>query len=151
MTEDYMIFRKILVCSLFLLVLGFLYAAPQAEIKKVPVKNVPVASGEKMYVTYCAACHGLDGKGGGPTAKALNTVPPDLTLLTKHNNGTFPDTHVYTVIRGDSAMPAAHGEKDMPVWGSLFTSLCGGNPTVDAEVHQRVANLTKYVESLQQK
>jgi cytochrome c553 len=133
---------------LLLFALGLVCAAQDVTIKKVPIKHVPAFSGESMYNNYCAVCHGKTGKGGGPAVKALTTLPPDLTLLAAHNNGTFPGTHVYTVIRGDANMPAAHGEKDMPAWGGLFLESCGANPP-EAEIHQRISNLTKYVETLQ--
>jgi len=51
------------------------------------------------------------------------------------------------VIRGEQAMPA-HGSKDMPVWGSLFWKMSQGH---ESEVQQRIANLNKYVEGMQQK
>jgi mono/diheme cytochrome c family protein len=146
--EADMAMRKTLLGLLLLPVCGFFCAAQQVEIKKVPIKEVSPASGQQMYVSYCGACHGAQGRGNGPAAKALKTPPPDLTALTKSNHGVFPEMHVYTIIRGDDAMPAAHGEKDMPVWGNLFMAQCGVNPS-DAEVHQRIGNLTKYVESLQ--
>src|SRR3974390_1323491 len=120
--------RKCFVALLLLLVLGFICAAQQqqVEIKKVPIQPVSPVSGEKMYVTYCAVCHGIDGKGTGPAVAALRTPPPDLTLLSQRNSGKFPEMRVHQVILGDSAMPAAHGTKDMPVWGDLFHSLCIG-------------------------
>jgi hypothetical protein len=52
-----------------------------------------------------------------------------------------------SAIRGDSDTPA-HGSKDMPVWGSLFWNMSHGH---EGEVQQRVANLTEYIESLQEK
>ncbi len=131
-----------------LLLAGLLCAAQQTVIKKVPITNVSAASGEKMYQTYCAACHGTDGKGAGPAAPALKTPPPDLTTLAKRHDGKFQSANVYNTLLGDTAMPAAHGSKDMPVWGGLFTSLCKGRST-DVEVTQRASNLTSYVESLQ--
>jgi hypothetical protein len=54
---------------------------------------------------------------------------------------------VSSAIRGDSDI-TAHGSKEMPVWGALFRSMSQGN---EAEVQQRVANLTQYVKSLQAK
>jgi hypothetical protein len=51
------------------------------------------------------------------------------------------------VLRGEEQLPA-HGSKEMPIWGNLFWSMSGGH---QAEVQQRVANLNKYIESLQQK
>jgi len=144
-----MILRKFFGALLLLLVLGiFCTAQQQVEVKKVPIKNVPAMSGEKMYVTYCAACHGADGRGAGPAAKALNTSPTDLTLLAQRNKGKFPENHIYQTILGDPETPA-HGNKDMPVWGSLFFSLCTPEPSATAEVHQRASVLTKYVASLQ--
>jgi len=71
----------------------------------------------------------------------------DLTMLSAKNGGTFPAAHVAAVIQGDAITPA-HGSKDMPVWGPVFLSMSQGHP---AEVQQRVANLTTYIESLQEK
>lgn len=115
-------------------------------IKKVTVKRTSPASGQQMFVSYCASCHGKAGKGDGPAAPALKVTPTDLTMLAKQNGGKFPADHVATVIADGTV--AAHGSKDMPVWGHLFRSLSGGH---DSEVQQRVANLTKYVESMQTK
>ena len=33
-------------------------------VKQVPVSPTSAASGKQMYTTYCAVCHGADGKGG---------------------------------------------------------------------------------------
>lgn len=115
-------------------------------IKHVPVKNTSAASGKEMYVSYCAVCHGTDGKGGGPAASALKVPPADLTVLSKNNGGKFPSLKVSATIRGDSAVPA-HGSKEMPVWGALFRDMSQGH---EGEVQQRVTNLTKYIESLQE-
>jgi mono/diheme cytochrome c family protein len=100
-----------------------------------------------MFINYCASCHGRDGKGSGPAASALKTTPVDLTALTKKNGGKFPDAHVATVLRGQADL-AAHGSKEMPVWGPVFWQMSGGH---ESEVTQRVSNLTKYIESLQEK
>lgn len=143
--------RKMASAGLLLLfVLSLGCAAQDVTIKKVPIKHVPAFSGESMYNNYCAVCHGKTGKGGGPAVKALTTLPPDLTLLAAHNNGTFPEMHVYNAIRGDTNMPAAHGDKDMPTWEGLLRESCGATPS-EAELHQRIGNLTKYVETLQKR
>ena len=142
-----MTLHKVLVGSL-LFVFGCLCAAQRAEIKKVPIKNIDASDGEKMYSTYCAACHGKDGKGIGPAAASLKTSPADLTTLAERNNGNFPELAVYQTILGDNAI-ASHGNKDMPVWGGLFSSLCTGARTPQPEIQMRVGNLTRYVKSLQ--
>ena len=117
------------------------------EIKHVPVRPTSAASGQDMYKSYCAVCHGVDGTGNGPAANALKVPPPDLTLLAKNANGKYPALKVSSIIRGEEALPA-HGSKDMPIWGKLFWSMSGGH---SSEVQQRVANLNKYIESLQKK
>ena len=38
--------------------------------------------GKKLYATYCSSCHGDNGKGDGPAAKALPIKPAD------HTNGS---------------------------------------------------------------
>jgi cytochrome c553 len=83
------------------------------EIKKVPIHPTPASSGQAMFTTYCAACHGAGGKGDGPAANALKKRPADLTQLARKNNGTLPDVRVMTFITGDEAI-AAHGSRDMP-------------------------------------
>lgn len=120
---------------------------PKTTIKHVPIKPTSAASGQEMYKTYCAVCHGTDGKGGGPAAEALKTPPTDLTLLSKNNGGQYPSMKVAATIRGEANLPA-HGSKEMPVWGKLFWSMSGGH---EAEVQQRVTNLNSYIESLQAK
>ena len=119
----------------------------EKTIKHVPIKSTSPVSGKDMYMTYCAVCHGTDGKGGGPAASALKVPPTDLTLLSKNNGGKYPSIKVAASIRGEAVTPA-HGSKDMPVWGSLFWSVSSGH---EGEVQQRVVNLTKYIESLQTK
>ena len=128
--------------------LAMLAAAQEkkAEIKHVPLKATSAASGQEMYNNYCAVCHGTDGKGNGPATSALKVPPPDLTLLAK-KDGTYPAAKVAAVIRGEETL-AAHGTKDMPIWGKLFWSMSGGHA---AEVQQRVSNLNKYIESMQKK
>ncbi len=116
-------------------------------IKHVTVKPTSPTSGKEMFTSYCAVCHGTDGKGGGPAASALKTPPADLTMLSKNNGGKFPAMKVTSILRGTSDL-TAHGAKEMPVWGPLFRSMDGGH---EGEVQQRVTNLTQYVESLQAK
>jgi mono/diheme cytochrome c family protein len=118
---------------------------PGKVIKHVAVKTTSAASGKEMYSSYCAVCHGTNGRGGGPAAGALKTTPADLTTLSKDNGGKFPSLKISGAIRGDVDV-AAHGSKDMPVWGSVFRDMSQGH---EGEVLQRISNLTKYIETLQ--
>src|SRR5947209_1596021 len=118
------------------------------EIKKVPIQSVPTASaasGPGMFDAYCAVCHGTAGKGDGPAATALKKRPADLTQLARKNNGRFPEVQVMNYITGNDVV-AAHGSRDMPVWGNLFRTL---NPDNDAVSKIRVKVLAGYVKSLQ--
>jgi mono/diheme cytochrome c family protein len=116
-------------------------------VKHVPITHTPSNSGKDMYKSYCAVCHGLEGKGNGPAASAMKTSPTDLTALAKNAGGKYPASHVAAVIRGQAATPS-HGSQDMPVWGPLFSSISQGH---DSQVQQRTTNLVTYIEAIQAK
>jgi len=139
-----MFIRKlILVLPAALALVGFSVAQDQTKtIEHVAAKPTSSASGKEMFTSYCAVCHGTDGKGGGPAASALKTAPADLTKLSANNGGKYPALKVSSAIRGSNDLPA-HGSKDMPVW-----SMSNGH---EGEVQQRVSNLTQYIETLQAK
>ncbi len=116
------------------------------EVKKAPIPMTSASSGSEMFVSYCAPCHGKDGKGIGPVATSLKNPPANLTQLAKKNNGKFPAEHVSSVLR--KGVSGTHGSTDMPVWGPLFSQVSGGNNTV---VQMRISNLVHYLESIQEK
>lgn len=123
---------------------------PAPKIENVPIERTSATSGSEMYATYCAVCHGADGRGNGPAAAALKTHPADLTQLSKKNGGTFPAAHVASTLQFGVETPA-HGNKDMPIWGDLFQSLNTGARGSGAQTKLRISNLTKYIETIQQK
>jgi len=116
-------------------------------VKHVPISKASPNSGKEMFNSYCAVCHGTDGKGSGPAAPAMKTQPTDLTALAKNSGGKYPASHVAAVIRGQATTPS-HGSQDMPIWGPLFSSISQGH---EGQVQQRIANLTGYIETLQAK
>jgi len=122
-------------------------AQGSTTVKHVPITKTPSNSGKEMFNSYCAVCHGKDGKGGGPAATAMKTPPTDLTALAQKSSGKYPAAHVAAVIHGQAATPS-HGSQDMPVWGPLFSSISQGH---EAQVQQRVTNLVTYIEGLQAK
>jgi mono/diheme cytochrome c family protein len=142
--------RKLFGMGAVLLLSAAFAVAQQAgttQIKHVPVKATSAASGQEMYASYCAVCHGANATGNGPAQSALKIPATDLTTLAQKNGGKYPAMHVSSVLRGDAEL-AAHGSKDMPVWGPLFRNMSQGH---DAEVQQRIANINSYIESLQKK
>jgi mono/diheme cytochrome c family protein len=118
-------------------------AVSAQTIKQSTAERTSPASGEQMYVSYCAACHGKDARGNGPAATALKKTPTDLTALSKNNGGSFPALRVRSAIAGDVTV-AAHGSADMPVWGTLFRRM--GD---EAQVALRLSNLIAHIEKLQ--
>ncbi len=81
-----------------------------------------VDPGKAEFLSSCASCHGADGKGRGPMSTELKATPSDLTVLAKKNGGVFPFSNVYEVIDGRK-MIAAHGTREMPIWGAAPQSL----------------------------
>lgn len=111
--------------------------------------------GEIEYMGNCAACHGAKGKGDGPVAEALSTKPRDLTQISKHFSGTFPDDHIYQVIDGRK-MINPHGDRLMPVWGFRYFETAAETANrvphdVDAQamVHGRIVALVRFLKSIQ--
>lgn len=101
-------------------------------------------SGAEMFQNYCASCHGVDAKGGGPAAAALKKAPPDLTLISKRNGGKFPDFRVTHIIDGYE-IQAYHGSREMPIWGDYFRDRQRDEQFLKLREH----NLTEYLRSLQ--
>jgi hypothetical protein len=116
----------------------------QLSLQSVPPKFTEWSSGKAMFHEYCATCHGESGAGNGPVAASLKKAPADLTRLSAHNSGKFPDVRVSRFIKGDDVV-ASHGAREMPVWGDIFRSMS----TDYTILAMRVYNLTNYVKSLQ--
>jgi len=113
-----------------------------------PPLVIESVAGSDLFAFYCASCHGRNGGGDGPVARSLKLPPPDLRLLARHNRGEFPRSRVEAfVTHGAGASSPAHGTSEMPVWGPVFRGL--GDTEALSKV--RVANLAKYLESIQQK
>ena len=104
-------------------------------------------SGGDLFRSYCATCHGRDGKGDGPVASALNRRPADLTTIAKRNGGRYPKDRLERFIAGDREATLAHGSSEMPVWGPIFQAL---DPR-DTVNRVRIENLVAFIESIQTK
>lgn len=108
--------------------------------------DASVTKGVDLYLRYCAACHGKDGKGDGPVAPALKAAPGDLTVLAQKNGGKFPLGEVRQLL-GDRSSTPAHGSQEMPIWGPVFRRM-----SPDENVAKlRADNLMRYLESIQRK
>jgi mono/diheme cytochrome c family protein len=120
-----------------------LQAEAQA-VQRQTAPRIPSVDGTDNYSSYCAVCHGKDGKGNGPAAAVLKMPVPDLTTIAKRNGGAFKGSDVEKVIVG-ADRPAAHGSEEMPIWGPVFRAFDHDEATRTL----RVKNLVQFIESLQ--
>ncbi|MGE0462593.1 MAG: cytochrome c [Vicinamibacterales bacterium] len=136
-------FRHVLVALVALMCsAGLAFAQPRIE--KAPIKPTPASDAQGMFFTYCAVCHGGTGVGDGPAASALSKAPADLTRISARNGGQFPEIKVKRYIEGLDEV-AAHGTRDMPIWGDLFRGLNRDTAPI------RIQALADYLKSIQQK
>ena len=119
-------------------------ANTQPKIEKGPIKATPASDAQKMFDSYCAVCHGTDAKGRGPAAASLKKAPADLTRIAERNAGAFPEVRVKRYIEGADEV-AAHGSRDMPVWGGLFSALDRDTKEI------RIQALADYLKGIQLK
>jgi mono/diheme cytochrome c family protein len=119
----------------------------QPTVKHTTAPATSPASGKEMFQSYCASCHGKDAKGDGPAASALKQAPANLTTLAKQNGGKYPADKVTSILRGQTKL-VAHGDQDMPIWGPVFWKMSQGH---EEQLHMRIANLNRYLESIQEK
>lgn len=114
--------------------------------------SVPADPGRGDFMNYCAACHGVGGKGDGTVAEFLTIEAADLTRMSLRNGGIFPRQRAIEVIDG-RAQVSVHGERDMPVWGDWFkfeADSDGAGAKTEKVVRERITALVDYLESIQQ-
>lgn len=105
------------------------------------------------YQNYCADCHGLGGKGDGPSRLTIpmNPPPTDLTQMAKKNGGQFPFDEVVASVDGRKNIPS-HARLQMPFWGTTLQKPGKEfTPESNADVKKRIESMARYVEHLQQK
>jgi mono/diheme cytochrome c family protein len=102
-----------------LLVVGVALLGLTASGGQTPMSNMPnqfpaqvtsVDAGYRLYQANCAACHGVDGNGGGPVSGTTEVTPPSLRAhLGEHTDGDL----FYWVSKG---LPGG-----MPAWESQLS------------------------------
>lgn len=114
--------------------------------------SVAADFGRGDFMNYCAACHGVGGKGDGTVAEFLTISAADLSQMSLRNGGIFPRQRAIEVIDG-RAQVSVHGERDMPVWGDWFkfeADSDGSGTKTEKVVRERITALVDYLESIQQ-
>ncbi|MBI3770138.1 MAG: c-type cytochrome [Deltaproteobacteria bacterium] len=70
--------------------------------------DTSVARGSMLYASYCAGCHGADGRGDGPVARTLHVTPTD--LRTPRLFAGVSDAEITArVLHGEPLRTAPHG------------------------------------------
>ena len=106
-------------------------AAIRAEEREGKMSYVE-SQGKRLFVHYCATCHGDEGRGDGQNASNLNPPPPDLTT-----SKTTRDVLLLTKVITEGS--AAVGRSPLsPPWGRSLT-------------RQEIDYLVAYCESLSRK
>ena len=89
------------------------------------VNPAPAYEGRRLYVSYCQLCHGTDGKGDGPLAKAMKISPANLNTTVRSRS----DTILTKIITGEGRQTITGRDRHnllseaMPEWKDVFTEL----------------------------
>lgn len=107
--------------------------------------------GAEIFATYCAACHGDEGRGDGRMGPVLSIQPPDLTALAASNDGVFPvETTVFQIDGRDPLL--AHGA-EMPIFGMFFQGMDAaiksesGQPIITS---RQIADVVAFLQEIQE-
>jgi len=102
--------RALLVLALALAGVG-LFAGGLAWVLNDPRPPASASRSERLYVAFCAGCHGLDGRGSWRAALFL-IRPGDLTA------GPQPHQYVFDIIKHGGA---SIGRPGMPAFGAQLS------------------------------
>ncbi|HEY7599249.1 MAG TPA: cytochrome c [Candidatus Limnocylindrales bacterium] len=108
-----------LVAGVVLTLSAFFAPTPETYLPNpIPRTVDSIAAGEGVFLNNCAACHGIDARGGGPLAPTTSVPPPALTGPGSHL-GHHTDGDLHYIINNGLAggMPAWSGTlTDEQVW-----------------------------------
>jgi mono/diheme cytochrome c family protein len=107
-------------------------------------------TGAEDFASYCAACHGVSGRGDGEMAATLDRRPADLTGLAARNGGVFPTTRVMAKIWGYAG--GRQGTAAMPNFGPLLESDLvpyDGGDGIETPTPTRLVQIAEYLKRIQ--
>jgi cytochrome c553 len=68
---------------------------------------------KQLYEQICATCHGMSGKGDGPTSQVLQPKPADLTVVLKNKDDAYLTKLLREGGAGVGKSPLMPGYKDV--------------------------------------
>ena len=80
----------------------------------IPADAKSIAEGKRLYVAECLDCHGSKGRGDGPSARDLDSIPPNLSdpAMWRQSDGTL----FYKITHGREPMPATEEMSEEQRW-----------------------------------
>lgn len=109
--------------------------------------DTDVRDGKTHYLRYCASCHGINGTGDGPVAKALSHPPTNLRLLADRYGMPLPAERLARTIDGRDEI-SAHGNREMPVWGEKLYEL-GEGKRGELGIAEVIGKIIAYLDTIQ--
>jgi len=138
--------EAILFLTLLPVVAALTVAAAPAES---PAEREQLAArGAVTYRVYCRTCHGNAARGDGPLAELLRTPPADLTAISRRAGGEYPEDQVTAIVDGRDDV-AAHGPREMPIWGEAFGPIEAGSGDEDA-IARKIREVVLYLHTIQE-
>jgi mono/diheme cytochrome c family protein len=128
--------------------LALAWAPARADEAETSSRDLVLEMGHADFRRPCTGCHGEGGRGDGPVAASLRAPPADLTRIAERRAGSFPVAEVTEIVDGRRAVPA-HGPREMPVWGVVFSSLIHEASSEDEVARGRLLTLVEYLRSIQ--
>jgi Cytochrome C oxidase, cbb3-type, subunit III len=107
-----------------------------------------IVRGRELYLRYCAACHGNDADGRGPVAEDLKESPSDLRYLGERYGRPLPTPTIARFIDGRQDV-AAHGPRDMPVWGRRFYDAWTAHQAGEEDLQTQIDEIVIYLNAIQ--
>lgn len=74
-------------------------ANPVGDLVKASASSPATHEGRRLFASYCAPCHGDEGRGDGQNASRLSPRPTDLTAVMRSR----PPSEVRTVVESGTA------------------------------------------------
>jgi len=107
-----------------------------------------VAEGRALFLRYCSSCHGAAGDGRGPVSVTLRKQPADLTQLGARYGVPLPAGQIARIIDGRDTL-AAHGDREMPVWGQRFSDIYDAKGSLQGDMDVRIRKIINFLNSIQ--